>query len=102
MLLNNFKPSIIFSLIVIIIVAIIFQNNCINGICTIIKPNSTDNIKTILISIIWGIGISTLYKKSYKLGSYVVVNKSIKDILRNGIYYTNGKCFYLEKYNCSD
>lgn len=100
MLLDNFKPSIIISLIFIIVIAIIFQNNCVNGICTIIKPTSTDNIKTILISIIWGIGISTLYKKSCKNCSFVVVNKQLKDILHEDIYYMNGKCFHLEKIKC--
>jgi|APSaa5957512622_1039677.scaffolds.fasta_scaffold54156_2 hypothetical protein len=100
MILENFKPSIILSLIFIIVIAIMFQNNCVNGICTIIKPTSKDNVKTILFSIIWGIGLSTLYKKTCKNGSCVVVNKTIKDILKNGIYYTNNKCFYLEKTKC--
>ena len=100
MLFSNLKPSIIFSLIFIIIIAIIFQNNCINGICTIIKPNSSNNIKTILISIIWGIGLSTLYKKSYKNGACVIVNRSINDIINDKIYHVNGRCYSFKKINC--
>ena len=61
---------------------------------------SNDKINEIFFSVIWGIGISALFRKICKNGSCVTIKIPKKNIIEDKIFidYKTGKCYRFEKY----
>ena len=61
---------------------------------------NNEKYNTILISILWGLGISALFRKICKSKNCVVIQTpSNFDINNKIIKKSNGKCYKLIKYN---
>ncbi len=61
--------------------------------------SSNEKINEIFFSIIWGIGISALFRKVCKNGNCVVIKVPKKNIIEEKIFldYETGKCYRFEK-----
>jgi hypothetical protein len=64
---------------------------------------SNEKINEIFFSIIWGIGISVLFRKICKNGNCVIVRIPKKNIIEEKVFlnYDTGKCYRFEKYKIS-
>ena len=61
---------------------------------------SNEKINEIFFSIIWGIGISALFRKICKNGNCVIIRIPKKNIIEQKVFldYETGKCYKFEKY----
>ena len=53
----------------------------------------------IIISIIWGLGLSALFRKACKGRNCIVVKGPNPDKIKNNIYGFNNKCYNYEPYS---